>query len=388
MTRNEFLKICNILGISLPFLPALTSCKDKLAEPTGFSGKVLIVGAGAAGLTCGYLLAQQGIEFQVLEASGTFGGRMKRTEAFADFPIPLGAEWLHVDDSEFDAIVNNPDVEIGLKMIGYDREAIVGTFAGGELQLRKLGNFADQKFIRSTWFDFFAEYIAPDVLPKTTFRTQVSAVDYQGDRVLVVDQNDLRYEADKVVITVPLKILQDGDIRFDPLLPPRMQESIAEAVVWGGIKVFLEFSERFYPTFLEFSDSETQDGQRIYYDAAYGQDTTTNILGLFAVGKQAESYQAHDGDQLRDYILTELDEVFAGKASQSYLKHLVQNWNEEPFARAAYLADVVPSRISRRLAQSVDGKVYFAGEAYTRENDWGAVHNAARSARDVVQEIL
>ena len=66
----------------------------------------------------------------------------------------------------------------------------------------------------------------------------------------------------------------------------------------------------------------------------------------------------------------------------------MQNWNDEPFIRAAYLAGVAPSRISRILSQSVSEKLYFAGDAYTQEDDWGAVHNAAQSARDAVKELL
>ena len=38
--------------------------------------KVLIIGAGAAGLAAGHALAQRGIDFQILEASDRIGGRL------------------------------------------------------------------------------------------------------------------------------------------------------------------------------------------------------------------------------------------------------------------------------------------------------------------------
>ncbi len=217
---------------------------------------------------------------------------------------------------------------------------------------------------------------------------QVLSIDYSGDKVRVTDQNGQRYEADKVIVTVPLQILKEGTISFSPALPNGHTRAIEDANVWGGIKVFIEFSQQFYPTFLSFSDSETSDGQRVYYDAAYGQTTNANVLGLLAVGLQAEAYQNLTGTAQRDYILAELDAIFNGAASASYVQHLVQDWSAEPFIKAAYLADVSPTRISRNLADSVDDKVYFAGDAYTQEADWGAVHNAARSARDVVAEIV
>ena len=235
---------------------------------------------------------------------------------------------------------------------------------------------------------FFDEYIVPSIRNKMRFNSHIVSIDYSGNKVIALEDNGNQYEADKIVLTVPLKILQLGEIRFSPSLPNNKQQAIANANIWGGIKIFLKFTEKFYPTFLEFDDSETSEGQRTYYDAAYGQNTADNVLGLFAVGKQAEPYQNLSGDAQRDYVLKELDNIFNGKASETFQDILVQNWNEQPFARAAYLADVAPSATSRIMAESVDDKLYFAGDAYTREDDWSAVHNAARSARDAVRELI
>ena len=97
MTRNEFVKMCSLLGLSLPYQSILASCtSDNTVSSTDFQGTVLIIGAGAAGMTAGYLLNQQGVDFQILEASTVLGGRMKTTTDFVDFPIPMGAVWLHV----------------------------------------------------------------------------------------------------------------------------------------------------------------------------------------------------------------------------------------------------------------------------------------------------
>ena len=57
--------------------------------------KIIVIGAGAAGLTAGHLLEQRGIEFEILEAAPIYGGRVRKLEGFADFPIDLGAEWIH-----------------------------------------------------------------------------------------------------------------------------------------------------------------------------------------------------------------------------------------------------------------------------------------------------
>lgn len=257
--------------------------------------RVVIVGAGPAGMTAAHLLSQRGVD------------------------------------------VNDPSIEVTTQLTPYGSSDIAGYYDG-----------------------------------TLTFDTQVTTIDYTGDQIRLVDANNVTYEADRVIFTAPLKVLQRGDVTFVPELPAGRVEVIEDANVWSGLKVFLEFTEAFYPTILQTSDSETADGQRLYYDAAYGQETDANILGLFAVGEQAETYQALSDDELLDRILAELDEVFDGAATPTYVRHLVQNWNDEPFVGAAYLADVAPSSTSRRLSGSIDGRVFFAGDAYTSFNDWAA----------------
>ncbi|MBD0403716.1 NAD(P)/FAD-dependent oxidoreductase [Flammeovirga sp. EKP202] len=392
MTRKEFIKVCGILGVSLPFQTVIASCNnDNTVTPSGFSDSVLIIGAGVAGMSTGYLLAQNGIDFKIIEASATYGGRVKHNTTFADFPIPLGAEWLHVDRSDLDAIVNDTSIQIVTQTQGYNGSDVIGYYDGTyslSPLAKEFGNFEDQKFINSSWLDFFETYIVPSIQSNFIFNTPITSINYEGDKVVVNNNNGASYEADKVVVTVPLKILQMDTITFTPALSDSKQKAIQDATVWGGIKVFIEFTEKFYPVYLTFPDTETNEGQRLYYDASYAQNSSRNIIGLFAVGEQAKQYQSLSEEVLRDFILNELDTIFEGKASSNYINHIVQNWDDEPYISAAYLADNTSSRISRILSASVQDKIYFAGDAYTQENDWGAVHNAARSARDVVEEIV
>ncbi|MGB0846384.1 MAG: flavin monoamine oxidase family protein [Thiolinea sp.] len=392
LTKRQFLKMCAALGIMLPLSPTLSSSDNtKKYAPKDKSNNtpsVIIIGAGAAGLTTGYQLMQAGISCQILEAAPAFGGRMKQTTTFTDFPIPLGAEWLHTAKTELSHIINDPAIELTTQTRRYNQQDSYGYFEDGELTTAHLGDFNDLKFINSTWFSFFEQFIVPPLRPVMRFNTQIVNIDHQGNNIVVSDHKGNHYQADKVVITVPLKILQQGDIQFIPALPASKIQAIQDAEVWGGIKVFLEFSEKFYPTFLETPDSETSRGQHAWYDAAYGQNTTTNILGLFAVGEQAKLYQALSGDALRDSVLAELDEVFEGIPSQAYIKHIVQNWDEEPFIHSAYLSDVSASHIPNTLYEPVGRRLFFAGDAYTPGDDWGAVHNATRAARAVVQEII
>ena len=227
----------------------------------------------------------------------------------------------------------------------------------------------------------------PFIQPNGYYNTEVKAIDYSAETTVIETQHELFY-AEKVILTAPLSMLQAGHISFIPELPSDKLNAIHSATFWGGVKVFLEFSKKFYPTFTEFVIDPKTSGQVAYYDAAYGQQSNKHILGLFAVGLPAQMYASLTGDKLRDYILKELDMIFSNQASPNYVKHIVQNWSQEPFIKGAYLSDYEDWKRVRTLSESVANKLYFAGEAYTSGEDWGGVHAAAQSARVAIEELL
>ena len=172
------------------------------------------------------------------------------------------------------------------------------------------------------------------------------------------------------------------------ILPNAKVNAIENVTVWDGCKAFIAFSESFYPAFVGFDIVPETAGQKLYYDAAYGQNTNEHILGLFAVGSAAQPYLELTGDDLINYMLNELDDIFDGQASANDIKHTFQNWNEEPFINGAYVNDHEDWNRIRRLGESVANKLFFAGEAYTSGSDWGSVHAAVRSAKDAVEELV
>ncbi|MDZ4713474.1 MAG: FAD-dependent oxidoreductase [bacterium] len=365
MTRKEFIRICGILGIGLPLQASLLSFNKDDGNGIKFSGKVIIIGAGAGGLSAGYLLQQQGIDFVILEASSMYGGRMKINTDFADFPIPLGAEWLETKTNIFQKIVNDSSISVNVETIP---------------------DTPDRKFVNSSWFSFFDEYIVPSISDKIEYNTVVESIDYSRNQVIVNTQSG-HCIADKVIVSVPLKILQDGDIDFIPSLPQDKQDAINGSIIWEGFKAFFEFSNKFYNDEYVFNILPASDGEKIYYNAAYGQNTTKNIIGLFVVGKPALDFTSLSGNNLRDFILSELDGIYSNQATPSYIKHLTQDWDNEPFIKAGYMTDNADWRTVKILGESLANKIYFAGGAYTDGDDWVSVHCAAQSAKKAVEEI-
>ena len=112
------------------------------------------------------------------------------------------------------------------------------------------------------------------------------------------------------------------------------------------------------------------------------------VLGFFSVGVPARAYTGIGSDSaLIEHMLAELDEMFDGAASRYYVRHVVQNWSKEPFIRGAY-STITSSWAIRDLAETVDGRVHFAGEAYNTRDNWGYVHIAAQAGMDAVDEML
>ena len=358
--------MCALFGISIPLQATIQSCNKDDITNSMFSGKVTIIGAGAGGLAAGYLLKQQGIDFEILEASTVYGGRMKVNTDFADFPIPLGAEWLETGTGIFQEIVNDSSISVNVDTIA---------------------DAPDRKFINSSWFNFFEQYIVPSIADKINYTTIVQSIDYSGDQIVINTQNG-QYISDKVIVSVPLKILQDGDISFLPSLPEDKTNAINDATIWEGFKAFIEFSEKFYDDNYEFDINPASDGEKIYYNAAYGQNTTKNILGLFVVGTPALDFTSLSGDELRDFILNELNGIYSNQATPNYIKHITQDWDNEPFIKAGYMTDNADWRMVRKLGESVANKIYFSGGAYTNGEDWVSVHAAAQSAKAVIEEIV
>ena len=396
MNRKEFIQRASAIGLGAFFLPSfMTGCSKEDDIPlfdVNFNGDVLIIGAGAAGITAGYALQQYGINFQVLEASSIIGGRMKAINNFADFPIDLGAEWIHTNPNVLAKLINDDSINANIDIINYKPESLK-LWKNNELKKRNFFTnfYGEYKFKNTTWFSYFNDFFVPQIQSNIQLNTIVKNIDYSGDRVLVTDQDNNRYSADRLIITVPLTVMQDGDINFNPVLPREKTETFSRIDMPDGIKVFMEFSEKFYPDLMFdgaiFEALSGADGEKIYYDAAFRKDSERNILGLFSVGEPSTQYASlTDDNELIQFILRELDERFDGAASNTYIKHITQNWSQEPFIRGSYTHNG-ETEDYETMAESVNNKLFFAGESYHTENT-ATVHGAAQTAYAAVEEIL
>lgn len=155
-----------------------------------------------------------------------------------------------------------------------------------------------------------------------------------------------------------------------------------------GLKVFIAFSERFYPDMVMFDNlfGDSANGERIYYDAAFGKATTSHVFALFTVGEPASAYTSLGTEAaIFEKVMGELDTIFDGKASQYYKQHMIQNWSAASFIQGSYsYGESSPET----LAEPIANKIYFAGEAMNRNGNTSTVHGAGESAYMELERML
>lgn len=342
----------------------------------------------------GHLLAEQGVDFKIFEASDTYGGRVRKVEDFADFPIDLGAEWIHkwiaAKPAVFTSLLGGADQRFPTFA---DKPKTIAKWKDGKLRnqnwLRFLPMPTDLKFTDSTWFDALDTLVTPELLTRTHFNSPINHIAYGSDMVTVTTESGTTDVADKVLVTVPIAMLQREAIRFDPPLPEDKLTEFQKEEVPGGLKAFVEFSQRFYPDVLHVGGGPLSGGalnECSYYNAAMGKNSTRHILGFFSQGAKAERYTAHStDDELFAYILAELDQIFDGKASEHYVKHIVQDWTREPYIGGSYSQRKASAK---KLATPVAGQMFFAGEAMNPSGRTIAVHGACESSYVAVEAML
>lgn len=93
MHRRDFLKL---LGMVL-FGSAATACggSNSTGEPVSGNRRILVIGAGLAGLAAALELKRYGHEVVVVDARDRIGGRIWTSTKWPDVPLDLGASWIH-----------------------------------------------------------------------------------------------------------------------------------------------------------------------------------------------------------------------------------------------------------------------------------------------------
>lgn len=370
-------------------LPKETS----LHKTYNYDGKIIIVGAGASGLAAAKVLEQNNIDYIILEATNRYGGRLKKDTILADFPIDIGAEWLHSAPITLNKLKGKQGTEIDEELIPYHLDS-TASWDGKEYKVNPhwqnnfMYNFLpESKFKTSTWYDFVNENIAKTVKHKIQYNSPVNAIDYSGNNVIVKTSNGKTYEADRILVTVSIGVLKSNLITFIPEMNKENRKAIESITFHPGFKVAMKFSEKFYPDAIT---CKVKNGEKGFYDIAFKKNVQTNVLGFLCTGNETQKYYNLKSEQeIISSLLEELDEMFDGKASKFYSgEYILENWGQHEFIQGTWTQAIHEKRSYLKIVnQPLDNKVYFAGEIYDTYQQMG-VPGAVLSGYYTIDKLL
>ena len=332
-------------------------------------GRTLVIGAGLAGLGAARELAEQGEEVLVLEARNRIGGRTW-TDDSLNAPADLGASWIHgVRGNPIAAIAAEQSLELGrtrygnrvvysaggdrlpsgsipdpLSLVTPDAATADPTEAIGRyLKPENAGKAADVELARFvTSSELEHEFAGPiDDL-------SIAAIDegraLRGPDALIlsgysriaeslVDGFEVRLDApidrishestgvaacgsasdergDRMIVTVPLGVLQAETIEFAPRLPAPKAAAISRLGMGLLDKVYLQFEEVFWDRDADVIGYVAPDGGSYIYWLNLFLHTREPILVAFNAADYADRIERRTDAEIIDGALATLRAIY------------------------------------------------------------------------------
>ncbi|XP_040288659.1 lysine-specific histone demethylase 1B isoform X1 [Bufo bufo] len=205
-------------------------------------------------------------------------------------------------------------------------------------------------------------------------KSPVKHIDYSGQEICLKTADGKIYSAQKVLVTVPLALLQKNIIHFNPPLPEKKVKAIN--CLGAGIieKIALQFPHRFWNRKISgadfFGHIPPDSSKRGLFGVFYDMDPQGKHAVLMSVitGDAVKVIADMDDKQVVKQCMVVLKELFKEQEVPSPVKYFVTRWSKDPWAQMAY--SFVKTGGSGEaydiLAEDVQGKIFFAGEATNR----------------------
>ena len=229
---------------------------------------------------------------------------------------------------------------------------------------------------------------------------EVKEVRWKRNEVTAITPGSGQYKARRLLTTLPLSLLQSGQVRFIPALNAK-EEAARKLSMGHVVKVLLRFRDPFWKELTIPGEDNTNAGLKdltFIHAPAESLPTwwtqfpaDTPLLVGWAGGSRAESLTLKSDDALLDHSLQTLTRVF--QTSRNFLEGLleefyVHNWQSDPFAAGSYsYIPVGGNEAQAELARPIESTLYFAGEATNTEGHQGTVHGAIASGLRAAREI-
>lgn len=214
----------------------------------------------------------------------------------------------------------------------------------------------------------------------------VEEIDYSSEDVKVTTNRGV-ITAKRVVVTVPLGVLQRGSIIFHPELPETKQSAIDRLGMGLVNKVFLHFDKPFWPKnqqviFFAWPDAPWPECYNL--EPVIGQP----ILMAIKSGERARRDESKPDAEIVAALKMQLVQVFGAKVPEP-LSSRITRWGNDPYSFGSYSFTKVGaiSNDYEDLSLPVGEKLFFAGEATSRKHPAtvaGAYLSGIREGRRIV----
>ena len=446
MKRRNFIQS---IGVLIAGSQWLLACGKDNVKPNGKT--VVVVGAGIAGLAAAQRLKEKGFSVIVLEAQEKVGGRL-RTDRTLGVAFDEGASWIHgpgggnplttlAQKAGANTFLTNDDsVEVydtnGQAYLDSFLESSENQFNNALNAVRNAGNasqsfqtifnslYASQandplwKYMLSAFLEFntggdisdlsskyfdddevfpgddliitngydkIAEYLAKNL--DIRLNTRITAINYSQDKIQIT-ANPQTFEADHVLLTVPLGVLKNNIITFTPNLPNDKTQAIGRMQMGNVNKFLLVWDNAFWDTNLQYIGYTAETKGKFNYFLNMKKFAPANALMSFAFGNYADISENMTDAQINQEIMSHLKAIY-GNAIPNPKAMLRTKWrqNINAFGAYSFAANNSSSEDFDQLALSVNNKLFFAGEHTSREYR-GTVHGAYLSGVREANKII
>ncbi len=447
LKRRSFLRKSLQGSTMMYMLPGLlNSCEDNLS---GKGKKVIVVGSGVSGLGAAKKLRETGFEVLVLESQDRIGGRTRSNRTLG-IAFDEGASWIHgisgnpvtdlaskagatsyfLDDSrmasyDIGGVKRNIDdffaveedfysVYENLYKSGNVNESFESlfnriypqykndrlwrffmssyiTFDTGDLDMLSSKNYYEgeeyggiEKII-TNGYDTIAYYLAEGINVITN--AAVTTIDYSGTTIKAKTATS-EYEADYVLVTVPLGVLKRGNIQFLPALPSYKTTAIEKIGMNSVNKYLLTWGSKFWDNEPYLSYTPEAKDKFNYFVNVNTFHPTVNALMTFAYAQYARDTETMSDMEVKDSIMAHLKDMY-GSSIPAPTNLLRTKWSTNAHTFGAYSFTKVGSEMSHfeDLAEEIDDKLFFAGE-HTEVDYFSTVHGAYLSGLREAKKIL
>ncbi|CAF1195658.1 unnamed protein product [Adineta steineri] len=251
--------------------------------------------------------------------------------------------------------------------------------------------YGEEPVICDIGFMAITDYLAKN-LTNIRFGEIVTKIDYNKNLVKVSTKNGQIYQAEFVLITVPLGVLKSKQIEFNPQLPQWKLDAIDRIGFGYYEKIYLLWDQVWWNTTdYYFFQSASKSINLRYWITANKWNGKPGITCFFA-GKAVSSltWKQNKNETVKD-ILDTLQKMFPNIKITPPTEIYMSNWNEDPFSYGSYSYISVNQKYEDpfRLSEPINNRLLFAGEA-TNTDTYGYTHGALLSARreELVMHII